>query len=214
MQRRENRMSCGRKPICQFTETSMYACAKIYIWNFFNEVVLVSHPFDCGALFSSSTMAESNHTEKEVATHSTLRSKVESLETSALQQEQKIGKLHEDVESTLKLLTEAAGHIHTQDEMEKTLKERIDVLEEVANDHQSLIEGFEKNINSIDSRLHGVNDFLEKKLAYNERQTEESRTDLAEVIVENRHLRDDIRQLKLTVQTLNEHVKRLMEEVL
>ena len=74
----------------------------------------------------------------------TLRTKVEILEKFTQSQTVKIDKLHEDVEATLKLLSDAADEMKVQDNTDHALTAKVEVMESVLNDHQAAIEQQEK----------------------------------------------------------------------
>ena len=66
----------------------------------------------------------------------TLRTKVEILQNLTQSQSIKIEKLHEDVASTLQLLSVAADEMKEQDTTDHALRTKVEVLEDVLNDHQ------------------------------------------------------------------------------
>jgi chromosome segregation ATPase len=139
---------------------------------------------------------------------------VENLETISKRQGESLGRLHEDVESTLKLLTEAAEHMHSRDALDTNLKARVDVLEDVLNDHQVIITSFKSASESFDSQLGGVRNYIETSANVHEKRSEELSAQCAELRTENRHLKDEMKELKLVLFSLNQKVEAISAQVL
>ena len=144
----------------------------------------------------------------------TLRTKVEILEKFTQSQTVKIDKLHEDVEATLKLLSDAADEMKVQDNTDHALTAKVEVMESVLNDHQAAIEQQEKFAQVFDNRLTATATLVQTKANIQEKKYEDTQSELSRLQVENKHLRDEINELREMVTQLSQQVAVLNEEVM
>ena len=136
------------------------------------------------------------------------------METVSKEQQRSLGRLHEDVESTLKIHTEAAEHMHSREALDTNLKTRVDVLEDVLNDHQAIITSFKSASESFDSQIGGVRNYIETSANVHEKRIQELSTQCTDLQVENRHLRDEIKELRVILSALNQKVETISAQVL
>ena len=136
------------------------------------------------------------------------------METVSKEQQKSLGRLHEDVESTLKILTEAAEHMHSREALDTNLKTRVDVLEDVLNDHQAIISSFKSASESFDSQIGGVRNYIETSANVHEKRIQELSTQCTDLQVENRHLKDEIKELRIILSALNQKVETISAQVL
>jgi chromosome segregation ATPase len=144
----------------------------------------------------------------------TLRTKVEILQNLTQSQSIKIEKLHEDVASTLQLLSDAADEMKVQDTTDHALKAKVEVLEDVLNDHQVAIEQQEKYAQVFDNRLVAVTTLIQTKGNAQEKKDKDTQEQLSRLQVENKQLRDEVKELRTMIMQLNQQVVRLNEEVM
>ncbi len=162
-----------------------------------------------GDMTTSLSMSNLNNTGKP-----TLRTKVEILQNLTQSQSIKIEKLHEDVASTLQLLSEAADEMKVQDTTDHALTAKVNVLEEVLNDHQVAIEQQEKYAQVFDNRLVAITTLIQTKFNVQEKKDEDTQQQMSRLQVENKHLRDEVKELRNMIMQLNQQVLRLNEEVM
>ena len=136
------------------------------------------------------------------------------METVSKEQQRSLGRLHEDVESTLKIHTEAAEHMHSREALDTNLKTRVDVLEDVLNDHQAIITSFKSASESFDSQIGGVRNYIETSANVHEKRIQELSTQCTDLQVENRHLKDEIKELRVILSALNQKVETISAQVL
>ena len=136
------------------------------------------------------------------------------METVSKEQQKSLGRLHEDVESTLKILTEAAEHMHSREALDTNLTGRVDMLEDILNDHQQIITSFKSASESFDSQIGGVRNYIETSASVHEKRIQELNTQCTDLQVENRHLKDEIKELRIILASLNQKVEAISAQVL
>ena len=163
------------------------------------------------AAFGTSSLSVSNLS---TTGKPTLRTKVEILQNITQSQNMKIEKLHEDVAATLQILSDAADEMKVQDTTDHALKEKVEVMESVLNDHQAAIEQQEKYGQVFENRLVAMTTLMQTKATVQEKRDVDTQSEISRLQVENKQLRDEIKELRTMMMQLNQQVVRLNEEVM
>ena len=114
----------------------------------------------------------------------------------------------------MQLLSEAADEMKVQDTTDHALTAKVNVLEEVLNDHQVAIEQQEKYAQVFDNRLVAITTLIQTKFNVQEKKDEDTQQQMSRLQVENKHLRDEVKELRNMIMQLNQQVLRLNEEVM